>query len=348
MAIVLANHIERIAGAVARSLGRDDHGPRHHFEAGDPPRHAAELAEAWRFPLLGGAAPAGHEAVAFVHRAAAAQAVALLGEPVDGGDVHGLTAMPETGCWALTLALPLGRRYRYRYLVDGRQELDAINPQREASDDGATWSRVFTSGCTVPLSLEAWEWTLLDRLAGTLVSGMSDEAADFLDQRYRDLDRVARDAAWRVAYRFDNAFGAVNFIDKILAREEAHRRRDYRICLLQLNRIARQRHPWREPAAMPASIFEDLLRQLAASSAADESPIPGWDYGRYGSPRFFLRLLLRHVLTGIFAHPRHGGNPAGIAWDWLADRCRDSAGAEVFAWRNSLPPPLGNVADYRE
>ena len=84
----------------------------------------------------------------------------------------------------------------------------------------------------------------------------------------------------------------MNFIDKILAREEAHRLVDYKICLELIDRLLRQRNPYEEPERMldARSTPSSTTRWRAAVRLA------GWDYSRYGNPRFFLQLLRRHTL----------------------------------------------------
>jgi hypothetical protein len=133
----------------------------------------------------------------------------------------------------------------------------------------------------------------------------------------------------------------VTFIDHLLAREEAHRLPDYQICLSIIDRVLRSRNPYVEPADMPRDMYVELYDQMAR----DE--VPGWDRGRYGSPRFFLQLLRRHAFTGAFCHPRYGGNASGAGWAFLAERFTDEAGKTLFDWRPAIEPPLGTSGSYR-
>jgi hypothetical protein len=127
----------------------------------------------------------------------------------------------------------------------------------------------------------------------------------------------------------------VNFIDKLVAGPERHHLDDYRACLKQIDRVIRLRNPFQEPREMELGVYEQLYADLASNS------LPGWDYGAYDSPPHFLRVLRRHTYTGVFAHPRYGGNPGGLAWDYLAEAFGP------FDWRQALERPLGTNAEYR-
>jgi hypothetical protein len=141
----------------------------------------------------------------------------------------------------------------------------------------------------------------------------------------------------------DEPVGAANFIDKILAREEAHHLADYKVCLELIDGLLRRRNPYIEPAAMPLSMFEDLYDQLGN---ADHATIDGWDYASYGNPRYFLQLLRRHTYTGAFAHPRYGGNVGGLGWSYLERLAQDVRGTTCFDWRRAQEPPLGRNPEY--
>ena len=75
--------------------------------------------------------------------------------------------------------------------------------------------------------------------------------------------------------------------------------------------------------------------------------VPGWDYGRYDNPKYFLELLRRHTITAAFSHPKYGGNAGAAAWDYLSARYRDGDGNTLFDWRRAVEPPLGTSAEYR-
>jgi hypothetical protein len=133
---------------------------------------------------------------------------------------------------------------------------------------------------------------------------------------------------------YDQSVGVVNFIDKLLAKEENHHLIDYKICLDLINRLLRQRNPFIEPEKMSKEMYIELYNQMASGT------VPGWNYGRYGNPRYFLQLLRRHSYTGAFSHPKYGGNVGATGWAYLASRY-------PFQWQKALEPPLGINADYR-
>ena len=90
----------------------------------------------------------------------------------------------------------------------------------------------------------------------------------------------------------DNSVGEINYIDNILAREERHHLADYKTCLRQIDRILRTRNPYTEPTRMSRELYFALYDEMATDR------VEGWDYELYGSPRYFLYLLRRHVVTG--------------------------------------------------
>jgi hypothetical protein len=135
--------------------------------------------------------------------------------------------------------------------------------------------------------------------------------------------------------------GVANYIDCILAREESHRLVDYRLCLREIARILKERFPVRALADVPREAFAALYGELARND------VPGWDYTRYGEPRFFLKLLRRHAITGAFAHPDYGGNTGGAGWAFLRDRFLDKHQRTLFDFGQALEPGLGDNPAYR-
>jgi hypothetical protein len=239
-----------------------------------------------------------------------------------------------TGIWAVTVRVPKGQVHHYKFIIEGTPRLDPVNPQRQRLDNGEEWSRFFTQGCAVPITFETWEIRLLERLVGHLLPFQLKENRDFVAEQYNKLNRQARDAQFPLAYRMDESVGVVNFLDKLLAREEAHNLDDYRICLRIIEKLLRERFPGRDPAALGRQVFVDLYDELASDQVA------GWDATAYGSPAYFLVLLRRHTMTGAFAHPKHGGNAGAIGWAYLEERF-------PFEWRLALEAPLGQNLEYR-
>lgn len=332
-------------GLIAKYLARDDRSARHDYGhlKGD---QRASILEAWRFPWVDAWFDPDNEAqrynaITFVHASGnglPGASVQIIGS---FGELHtpiSLVPLTDTHYSTLTLKIPKGEVHVYRMRIDGVWQTDPINPQRVALDNGAIWSRVFTWGATQRLSLERWEARLLERLASHILPFHTSDGEVFFSRVHNAQGPANRPAH---AYRLDESVGAVNYIDKILAREEAHHLVDYRICLELIDQILRARNPVTEPTKLPREMYAELYAQMASGN------VPGWNYGRYGSPRYFLQLLRRHTLTGAFSHPRYGGNPMALGWRYLEERYRDADGATLFDWARSLELPLGRNPAYR-
>ncbi len=344
-----------------RSLARDNTDSRHdygQYASGDP---RASIGEAWRFPIVdsyydGVSLEQSQRSniVTFVYANRdnqPADAIAVLGTFADLCAPIPLRQVSDSIFWAATMVVPRGQSHRYRFLVGGRSMLDPVNPQRVTLTDGTEWSRFFTEYCTDILCFERWEVALLERLTSHILPFRTTEGQRFLNIYYNNLDRQSKVTQYARAYRLDQPVGVVNFIDKILAREEAHRLIDYKICLELIDRVLRLRDPFQDPDRMPAQLYAELYEQMASGGS-----LAGWDYSRYGNPRFFLQLLRRHTHTGAFSHPKHGGNAGAAGWAYLANnlvdpatgRLPDETGrAPYFDWSRGLEPPLGRNAEYR-
>ncbi|GHC32320.1 gluconate 2-dehydrogenase subunit 3 family protein [Streptomyces cinnamoneus] len=335
-------------------LARDTSDPRHDFGQYGPGDPRAALCEAWRFPVVdthwdGVSAESSYpfNDVTFVHdgRAAAPAVVTVTGT---FGPLHApvplrplLFAGEPTGFFAVTVRVPKGQVHTYKLGVDGAYVVDPVNPQRTVLDNGETWSRFFTDACAVPLVLGRAERELLGRLVAHLLPFRLEENRRFIRGVYESLDRAARNEEFPLAYQLDDEVGTVNYIDKLLARQEQHNADDYRTCLRIIGDLLRARSGGLDPATVPPEMYADLYAQM------ETERVEGWDHGRYGSPRHFLLLLRRHAMTGAFAHPRHGGNAGAAGWMYLENRFRDGRGDTLFDWRRALESPLGNNTDYR-
>jgi hypothetical protein len=235
MVPTLAVDTEYLLGLIAKYLARDDIAPRHDYGhlTGDP---RAAILEAWRFPWVDGWFSANDpaqpfNAVTFVHAAADRQPGAAVEIVGSFGELHTpipLVGLADTHYSTLTLQIPKGEVHTYRMRINGVWQTDPINPQRVALDNGVVWSRFFTWGATQRLSLERWEARLLERLCSHILPFHTADGETFF-KRVHDAQGLAARPAH--AYRLDETIGAVNFIDKLLAREEAHHLIDYQICL---------------------------------------------------------------------------------------------------------------------
>jgi hypothetical protein len=246
-----------------------------------------------------------------------------------------------TGLFAVTARVPKGQVHTYVFGVDGLPALDPVNPQRARLDNGAEWSRFFTEACQIPLELSRRERELLRRLVNHLLPFCLAENRAFIRGVYDQLDKGARAREYPLAYKLSEDVGVVNYIDKVIARQERHNADDYHTCLRLIDGLLRSRHGGLDPLDAAPELYGDLYAELATDS------VVGWDTSRYGSPRYFLLLLRRHAMTGAFAHPRHGGNSGAAAWLYLEDRFRDAQGRTLFDWRAPIEAPLGHNVDYR-
>jgi hypothetical protein len=335
-------------------LARDSTDPRHNFGqfAATDPR--AAICEAWRFPVVdshwdGQSAetsyPYNDVTLVYDARATPAASVAVVGTfselyspvPLQPVDFLG----EPTGFFAVTVRVPKGQVHTYKFVVDGTFLVDPVNPQMATMDNGQAWSRFFTDGCPIPLVLERRERDVLWRLVGHLLPFRLEENSRFIRQVYEQLDRSARDREFPLAYKLDEDVGVVNYIDKLLAREEEHNADDYHACLGIIDRLLRSRFGGADCLTLPPEAYEDLYREM------ETDHVDGWDTTRYRNPRDFLLLLRRHAMTGAFVHPRHGGNSGAAGWMYLEDRYRDAQGQTLFDWRRAIEAPLGHNTDYR-
>lgn len=333
----------------AKHLARDIDEPRHHYNhlyAEDEKR--SRILEPWRFPVVdsyndGGDAAENYDwnEVTFVYdardRTPMPSSISVVG--TFGNLFESIPLQPvrfldeETGYFSITVVVPKGEVHTYHFWVDGVFELDSINPQQVILDNGKTRSQFFTQFCIERVTFERWEADILGRLVETILPFQTAEGETFLEGYYQRLANGAIDRPLRHTYRVDQSIGAVNFIDKVLAREESHHLIDYRICLHECDRLLRQRNPFREPNVMAREMYGELHEEMA------DGAVNGWDYERYDNPTFFLQLVRRHAYTGAFAHPKYGGNAGAAGWAYLAER-------SPFEWHNAIEPPLGASADY--
>lgn len=329
-------------------LARGDRFP----DQGPPNISLDRVCERWRFPIIESYGDPksvtdiyqGQNAVTLVYFArdnpgADVSVIGTFSTLVDPVPMKPVPFLGEpTPYHAVTFVLPVEQHYRYRFVVDGQVVLDPVNPQRVTLANGKTWSSFFTDFYTPPSSFEEWELRLLYRLTSHILPFRTEDAETFLEQFYNGLNPTQK-GGMRV-FEMDVTVGSVNYIDNAVAREENHHLIDYKICLELIDAVLRQRNPYVESW----EVSEQLILQLYDEMARNQ--VGGWDYGRYGSPRYFLEVLRRHTITGVFSHPRYGGNVAGLGWLYLQDRYRDPEGNTLFDWSAALEPPLGTNTDY--
>lgn len=334
----------------AKYLARNNTDPRHNFGQFDPGDIRSRICESWRFPIVDVYSDGvnfestyAQNEVTFVYAhegSTPPQQISVVGTFSNLYEPIPLRQVGDSKYFTVTVLVPKGEIHTYKFILDGAAIVDPINPQRVTLDNGKVWSRFFTFLCTTPLTLEQWERDLLARLTYHVLPFRTKDAQDFLNRYYYGLDRQAKDTQFIHAYRLDEPVGAVSFIDNLLAREENHHLIDYKICLTMISEILRKRNPFVELTLMPATMYEDLYKEMATGN------VNGWDYNRYSEPRYFLQLLRRHTYTGAFSHPRYGGNIGASGWAYLEETFRDQNGKSAFDWRKALEIPLGGNADY--
>lgn len=348
--MIVVKEDEYVINHCSKYLNRDVVEARHNFLNSDSSPERASVAEAWRFPVVDAhdgveAATGRWNDVTFVFArprdSATPSAVALVGTCHVTYEPLSLAPVGDSRFLALTLRLPRGRSFRYKFLVDGELQLDPINPQTVRLPDGDIWSTFFTWAHPQPLAFERWELAILDRLTRHILPFNDDEARVFLERSVNEADTGP-------LYRLDVPVGVANYIDKVVTREERHRLYAYKTCLEFIDTVLRRRFPYKDPEFLDERAFRELYADMAG--APERLFADGWDSARYGDPTFFLRLLRRHAWTGAFAHPKWGGNPGGMAWAYLAERFRtsdDPAPTTAFDWRRAIEPPLGASSEYR-
>ncbi len=311
---------------------------------------AGDYAEPWRFPIVDSNRVGGDRAlnrVTFVWRAATMddrRSVAVVGTFDNLWDATPLEPVLFDGAptlyRAVTVLVPKAQVHIYKFLADGQPALDPINPQRCVLDNGIEWSRFFTEQCAIPISFESRELAVLARLTNEILPFTSDDAQRFMDLYYFTADKQARETVYHQTYRLEQPIGAVNYIDKLVAREEWHRLFDYKTCLRLIEGVLRGRFPGLAPAEISKADYQQLYQEMAADQ------VDGWDKGQYGSPNFFLQLLRRHTYSGAFSHPKYGGNAGAAGWAWLEHRFRGPKDESCFDWQRAIEPPIGASADY--
>jgi hypothetical protein len=343
--VILPLDVEHVFDLCTKHLARDADDVRHDY-LGTLDGQRGRYSDGWRFPCV---EPHFDEAtnstgasnrVTFVYLpppGSSSVAVGVRGTFAPLYEIVPLERAAQSRYHAATLLLPAAQVFRYRFVRGPNEEiLDPINPQTTTEDNGAQWSCFFTAACFEAVTFERWERIILDRLTRHILPFNTDDVRVFLER----LSAPQR-ASHPYLHRFDVAVGVVNFIDKLLAREERHQLRAYKTCLSIIDRILRQRNPYLEPRDIREEMYVTLYDEMTTGS------VPGWDYARYNNPKHFLQMLRRHTITAAFSHPKYGGNAGGLAWDYLSARYRDGNDRTLFDWRRAIEPPLGTSTEYR-
>lgn len=304
--------------------------------------------ERWRFPIIDQAFDAQANRVTFLFNQAHEDdtPVKLVGS---FAPMHQRLSLERiyfyehaTNYLAISLQIPHAQVHTYQFIISNNAITDPINPQQAIMDNNVVWSRFFTDYCTTPLMFEDWERKLLRRLCKHVLPFSTKAAENYLALYYNTLDDNTKryDASQKV-HQLDSSVGEINYIDKILAREENHHLIDYKICLDILDGLLRERSPYEQPHEAPKQIIIDIYTEMAANT------VTGWPYKRYEHPRYFLELLRRHTVCGAFSHPKYGGNIGAAGWAYLHERYRNVNGDSLFNWREAMEKPLGSDTEYQ-
>lgn len=340
-----------ILNVCAKYLARTDESARHNFGQFAPGDPRARVCEAWRFPIVDSYSDGADQRASYAFNEVTfvqglpwtvpATTVGLIGTFANLHEQIPMRRVAGTPYFTQTVKVPKGQVHTYKFIVDGVATTDPINPQRVTLENGREWSRFFTELCSEPVTFERWELAILDRLTAHILPFRTEAGENFLERFYFSADKAAKETQYAHAYRLDQPVGVVNFIDKLLAREESHYLADYRLCLREVDRVLRARNPVAEPWEMPRDRYVELYDEMWSGS------VPGWNYARYDNPRHFMQLLRRHTFTGAFSHPKYGGNVGAAGWAYLEERLREPGGDTAFDWRRITEQPLGSDPVYR-
>lgn len=330
---------EHAASLTAKSFARDtDAEPLHAYNGVEAPGDSAKYAEAWRFPAVepwddrAQTEPGEWNAVTFTLPQAEEQAKTpsfVCGLPFSNLRTVPLHWLPECSLAAATVIIPAGRSYDYLFRRGDELFCDPVNPRRRHTLHGQEVSTFFTDFCFQPVTLRLREAELLRRITNHILPFSTREDELFIQNPGGGPQNLLS----RQVQHLDHAVGVVNYIDKLLAREERHHLQDYRICLAEIDRILRLRNPYFEPVLMDVNAFRQLNAEMA------DNRVPEWNHAVYSDPSYFLFLLRRHTWTGAFSHPKYGGNVGAMGWHWLAGRF-------PFRWDLAVEKPLGISGEY--
>ena len=242
----------------------------------------------------------------------------------------------DTNLYAVTLKLPTRAVYFYQFKIDQSFYIDPLNSFSKTLDNGKTWSCFITEGYKTPLIFEEWEVKILQRFVSFVLPFKTAEFKTFVNRHSAQFDNTTRSMLNQLYYDI----GVVNFIDKLLARQERHHVINYQLCLSEMKQVLLRLNNTQEPEDMDEYFYARLFEIM------EKNDFSVWNKAKYDNPAYFLKALRRHIITGAFSHPRHGGNTQALGWQFLADLLSNKPEDNLFDWRQALEIPLGNNKDY--
>ena len=238
---------------------------------------------------------------------------------------------------AITLKLPVKRLFRYQFFVNNIFVTDPLNALFKNLDNKVTWSIFFTDNYKTAIIFEQWEIEILKRLVSYILPFKTDEFKQFVNTHSKQFNNKTMSLVSQINYDI----GTVNFIDKLIARNERHHIDDYKICIKEIKRVLLSLNPFQEPCDMDEYFYEKIYQIM------DSNDFNFWDKTLYQKPSYFLKTLRRHIITAAVSHPKYGGNTDALGWKFLDSLLQDSDDTNAgFDWRRSLEPSLGTNNDY--
>jgi len=242
-----------------------------------------------------------------------------------------------TRFWAITLKLPIGNLFYYKFLVNNKLVTDPLNTLSKTLDNNIEWSVCFTHYYKNAIVFEKWEWVILQRLVSYLLPFKTDEFDTFVNKHQGQFNNMTRSLVSQLNYDI----GCVNFIDKLIAKDERHHIIDYKLCLKEIKRILLLLNQFQEPGEMDEYFYQRVYEIMI------NTDFSLWDKSRYEEPDYFIKVLRRHIITAAFSHPKYGGNTLALGWQFLnallKENNEDNAG---YDWRQAIEKPLGTNTEY--
>jgi hypothetical protein len=100
----------------------------------------------------------------------------------------------DTPLYYLTIVLPVGKGYQYKFRVNGQDRLDPVNPQRVKLTNGKEWSFFFTDYYNYSVNFEEWELNLLYRMVEQIIPFRTEDAQNYINRYYYGLTKGEKDS----------------------------------------------------------------------------------------------------------------------------------------------------------